>query len=456
MTVFTYNIADGNVSFEGLDHNDVLNITGGLDDKNFSFLRDDSDLIIYTGAGTTIRLTNHFEYGISSIETINIIGAGSIDMSYGNIIAVESESQNENVITEIFVPHLILGGTGDNALSGSLNNDIIYGGDGNDFLNGSHSDDKVYGGNGDDQVIGGAGADILHGGAGDDTIVGGLGFDIADYSGSTSAVSVNLGSGLASDGYGDTDTLFEIEGITGSDFNDTLFASNAIASTINGGAGNDNIQGRASDDILNGDAGSDNILGYAGNDTLNGGTGNDTLRGGNGDDVLYGGDHNDFLYGNNNNDTAYGGSGDDSINGGNGNDVLYGDTGSDILRGESGSDTLVGGAGLDFLRGGVDSSADIFKFTADEDSVDRIYEFNLAHDSIDITDLLTGYIHEHSDITDFVDIVHVGSRFDVRIDHNGGGDNFVSTARVLTNIDNNLTAQDLLDSGALIANGSMI
>ena len=88
---------------------------------------------------------------------------------------------------------------------------------------------------------------------GDDTIDGQGGFDRVDYNGVASAISVNLALGTASDGYGDTDTLSNIEAIRGSSFDDVLTGgaiANGVGATdgfegFNGGAGNDTIDGGA-------------------------------------------------------------------------------------------------------------------------------------------------------------------------------------------------------------------
>jgi len=118
---------------------------------------------------------------------------------------------------------------------------------------------------------------------GDDTIDGGSGFDLVDYRWDTSfdgnaGVSVDLESGTATDGFGDTDTLIGIEGVRGTD----------MADTIVGGAGGDSIAGRDGADTLKGGLGSDRVDGGAGDDRLDGEDGANTLLGGGGNDVLYG------------------------------------------------------------------------------------------------------------------------------------------------------------------------
>jgi Ca2+-binding RTX toxin-like protein len=139
--------------------------------------------------------------------------------------------------------------------------------------------------------------------AGDDTIDGGDGIDRVDYTSDRyfdglAGVTVNLELGLAVDGFGDTDTLLNIEQARGSIFDDELI----------------------------GDALENRLIGDDGNDTLRGGGGIDVLVGGEGDDSLFGGADRDYL------------------NGGAGVDRLQGDAGPDVFRGtlqDLGGDTIV-------------------------------------------------------------------------------------------------------------------
>ena len=219
--------------------------------------------------------------------------------------------------------------------------------------------------NGNDTLIGlDDVADDLTGKLGNDVLIGGGGFgfiDFAHYDGATSAVTVNLAAGTSSGGDGN-DTLNGIEGVTGSNFSDTLV-------------------GDANDNTLIGNKGNDSLLGGDGSDTLRGGLGNDILTGGDGwgfDSADYsdtnsavtvnlvtstasGGGGSDILngiesvIGSNFNDTLIGGDADGvSLFGGNGNDTLMGGNAySSNLDGGDGNDSLVGGEGIDTLIGGV-------------------------------------------------------------------------------------------------------
>jgi Ca2+-binding RTX toxin-like protein len=152
-----------------------------------------------------------------------------------------------------------------------------------DTLTGDDANNALYGYAGNDTLNGGAGNDWMKGGAGGDTLDGGDGSDIAAYSESTSGVAVDLSAGTGSGGEAEGDTLIGIEGVVGSNFDDTLTGDDSNNSlyglaghdTLNGGAGNDWMKGGADNDTLDGGAGNDWLLGGAGNDTLTGGDGID-------------------------------------------------------------------------------------------------------------------------------------------------------------------------------------
>ena len=98
----------------------------------------------------------------------------------------------------------------------------------------------------------------------------------------------------------------------------------------------------------------ENLTGSAHNDVLAGDRRDNSIDGGAGHDTLYGGP----------------GGGDDRLDGGPGNDRLYGGQGSDRLAGGAGDDRLVGGPGADvFVVAPGEGQDTVTDFT---DGVDRI------------------------------------------------------------------------------------
>ena len=67
---------------------------------------------------------------------------------------------------------------------------------------------------------------------------GGAGTDTVTYDGAANGVTVNLATGTATDGVGDTDTLTSIENLIGSANNDT-FTGNGSVNEFTGGDGSD-------------------------------------------------------------------------------------------------------------------------------------------------------------------------------------------------------------------------
>jgi Ca2+-binding RTX toxin-like protein len=295
--------------------------------------------------------------------------------------------------------------------------DRLEGRGGNDRLNGFFGNDFLLGGEGNDSLSGGDGDDTLRGGAGNDSLDGGAqtsgNFDVADFADATGPVTVSLVTGVATGAGIGTDALVGIEGLFGSNFNDTLTGT-AGAEYFVGGAGDDLIEGGAGFDIVgyfsatggvNVNLASGAVSGGAGNDTLvgiegvlgsgfadslvggatgeffRGGAGNDTIDGGAGlDRAAYdfgpsgstsvnaslrtgsatgGGFGTDTLLnienlrGSNFNDTLEGDDGANDIQARGGNDTVIGLGGNDNLLGEAGNDSLLGGSGADTLTGGA-------------------------------------------------------------------------------------------------------
>lgn len=142
----------------------------------------------------------------------------------------------------------------------------------------------------------GGGPDVAYegfvGNGGNDDIDGGAGFDLVmyddeeDYGAATSGgwangfrgVVVDLAAGTATDSYGSTDSLKNIEGATGTSFKDKL-TGDANANRLVGMEGRDSLVGGGGKDTLEGGVAKGNVTtGNDGRDTLTGGTGKDEFR----------------------------------------------------------------------------------------------------------------------------------------------------------------------------------
>ena len=274
-------------------------------------------------------------------------------------------------------------------LVGSNFNDTLFGDDNANDLHGFNGNDFVDGRGGNDYVGGEAGHDHLTGGAGADILDGGIGFDYARYDSASTEVVVDLINPGANTGDAAGDTDISIEGLVGSNFNDTLSGDDNV-NDLHGFSGNDFVDGRGGNDYIGGEAGNDHLRGGAGADILDGGNGFDYARydtastgvvvdlmnpAANTGDAA--GDTYisiEGLVGSNLNDTL---SGDDNVNdlhGFNGNDIISGRGGADYVGGEAGNDTIDGGAGTDILDGGIGD--DTFVFRRSDGNGDTVVDFN--------------------------------------------------------------------------------
>ncbi|MEJ2227955.1 MAG: calcium-binding protein, partial [Alphaproteobacteria bacterium] len=141
---------------------------------------------------------------------------------------------------------LLIGGSGDDTLSGGDGSDVLLGGSGDDRLYGGDGNDLLIGGSGDDTLSGGDGSDILIGGSGDDLIYGGEGSDVLIYqmgqgndmfdggegSGWVDAISLEGGADLPIGEYGVDWTLELSEGTIGQEDQNALDLSDDASGSI--------------------------------------------------------------------------------------------------------------------------------------------------------------------------------------------------------------------------------
>jgi Ca2+-binding RTX toxin-like protein len=198
------------------------------------------------GPGDYIRAGLGQDTIIGHQEYFNQGGEGAV-ISYGDIsgiggveITVTDDGTGAGTVTSRSGSSIDDQFTYVRAFQGSTDDDIIRGGTGHEVFAGLKGSDTLYGGSG--------GSDLLQ--YNDDRYETGGG----------GAVTVNFELGTAIDGFGDTDTFFDMEEVRGSELGDTFIGS----------------------------ANDERMLGVGGNDTMLGGDGEDRLIGGDGDDVLYG------------------------------------------------------------------------------------------------------------------------------------------------------------------------
>ncbi len=281
--------------------------------SNISFVESYGPLYI-PGVSPNVRIKNSTNT-LSSIE--NAVGSNFNDFIFGNIEKNEIDGLGgDDLIRGGLGDDIINGGDGTDTLSFSYTNsdqhvtvsliensssvidglnitletdkifnfENVIGGLGNDKISGNNLNNTLNGGSGSDTLYGFGGDDTLIGGIGGDTFDGGDGNDTADYRLATEGLfgglyiqGINSGS--------DADILISIENIIASEFDDQLSGNNQ----------SNRIEGRDGDDSLYGMFGNDNLIGDNGNDLLSGDEGDDCLSGGKGNDQLFGGEGSDWL-----------------------------------------------------------------------------------------------------------------------------------------------------------------
>jgi Ca2+-binding RTX toxin-like protein len=319
----TVDLAAGTAS-GGAGNDTLINITQ-LRGSSFNDVLSGSDRTDYT---------EQFE-GRGGNDTID--GRGGFDI-------VRYDSATSGVVVNLVTGSATDGLGGTDTL---LNIEGVFGSSFNDVLTGGNAANGT--------VFTDGKSEIFRGGAGNDTIDGGQGYDRVDYTSSTSGVTVTLNDtldGTASDGLGGTDVLKHIEGVRGSEFNDTLTGSDTAAfESFEGRGGNDVIDGKGGVDRVdynNSTAGVVVDLSAGTADDGEGGT--DTLS--NIENVRGSRDFGDSITGSAANNLLEGQGGDDTLNGGAGSDTLIGGTGDDTYFVDVATDVInetLGGGGTDMV-----------------------------------------------------------------------------------------------------------
>ena len=413
-----------------------------------------------------------FESELDGFRFIKIKGSQGADRLFGN--ALNNRMQGNRGAD------LLMGVDGKDTLEGNAGNDILRGGTGRDILRGGHHNDILQGEEGDDILRGDRGSDTLAGDGGRNTLTGGAGADLfvlSDEKNHTvirdfnpregdridpSLAEINVRNIAVSlkpqnqvtvtvpfkNGQGKVILFSRQSDVLRPNDKRSLLQNTTQRQLIRGWSLNPNrhqgdrkfgsgraeqLKGTRYGDTLFGNNGNDKILGFKGSDRLFGGHGKDKLHGAAGADVLVGDQGDDILRG---------GDGKDQLFGGQGTDSLYGDRGNDTLDGGDGKDLLIGGAGGNTLTGG--RQADIFRFTQLDGVIDRVTDFEVGLDQLDLRPILQKRV-KSSTLSNFIQITSPGptelTRF-IAIDPNGlsGGQSYTPLLQI-----DDVTDAQLLD-----------
>ena len=446
--------ADTLIGGAGLD---VLDGGSGTDVADYSAVT--GSVVLDLAAGSASQDGDGSSDTVLRIE--DVIGSDQDDSLFGNAGA--------NTLT---------GGEGDDVLRGAGGNDTLDGGDGSsdvadysqaagqvvvdlglnsasndgdssfDTLSGienvvgSANNDQLTGDVGSNILEGGAGADILVGGGGNDTLDGGAGLsDTVDYSVAPDAVNVDLAAGQASaDGYLASDTLLDVENVTGSALDD-IIAGDAQANLLAGGAGDDQLTGREGVDTLTGGAGTDtaDYSTAASAVTVNLASTSATNDGDGASDIL------DSI------ENVTGSDGNDDLTGDFQNNRLDGGAGDDVLRGAAGQDVLIGGTGTNTADYSAASSSVNANLTAGQASMDG----DGSSDTLQQIQNLKGSVYDDTLVGDAEDnLLEGGNRNDL-LEGRGGddyldggaGDDTVDYRQAVSSVVVNLATNTASDDG---------
>lgn len=238
---------DGNDSLDGGAGNDTVGGGNGTDtviggDGNDSVSGDAGNDTLDEGAAAN---GSDILSGGADTDTVTYAGrtvaANGITVTMDGVAADDGESsEGDNVKVDV---ENLIGGAGNDAITGNSSANILTGGLGNDTINGSTGNDSFA-----------SDADGLDG---DDSLTGGLGDDVVDYSARTVAITAELSDGGGNGSEADVYAT-DIENITGGTANDDL-TGDANNNEIYGGDGDDTLDGAAGDDVLDGGAGTNDL-----------------------------------------------------------------------------------------------------------------------------------------------------------------------------------------------------
>lgn len=417
-------LLDG-LTITGLDATDVVKLRGLTGNDSFNMA---GAAIVLNGlkvtAGQAAKATldggaGDDVYGFKADQALNSVtitdsagmdtvdfSATTVDISANlDVSSVQTVCPGLSLIVPSNTIENLIGGSGDDLLTGNALSNLLRGNAGNDTLNGFKGNDTLVGGIGNDSYVFGSSSpneqDVL-------TEFAFQGIDMLRFSSLSVNVQLDLGSTSAQ--------------VVHVNRTITLNSGTAFENAV-GGSGSDWLIGNSAKNLLSGKGGHDILNGLGGNDSLIGGPGDDsylfaavamaeadtlTELDNEGVDGLFfatlttavnlnlGTSSVQSVHANRTLklssfqtfENATGGTGDDVLRGNSLTNILTGNNGNDVLVGNSGNDTLLGGIGRDILIGGM--GLDTLDGGGDDDI---LIAGRTSHDSneVNLNDLRLGW-----------------------------------------------------------------
>jgi Ca2+-binding RTX toxin-like protein len=472
-SVFTSSVAansapTGSVTISGtanrgetLTASNTLADVDGMGSVSYQWERDGADIsgatnssytLAVADVGSSITVTASYTDGVGKSESATSSGTAAVTS------IVTGTAGNDNPLDGSSIADTIDGLAGNDTINGLGGDDTISGGVGSDTINGGDGNDTIYtldngvsASTADDLytnvVNAGAGEDTIHGSGGNDTLNGDAGNDTI-HSASVIPTDAQIIANIES--------IYGVTHDSGTNNFYKLVTSTASWSTASSNSTSDTIEGEAGYLVSIGSSSENSFV----SNTIAGlydiwTSGNDNTTDG---EWLWA-DGTKFWTGGESGN-AYGGAytnwKDNPANDGSENYAfMRGDgewredvngtamayvtewDGADVINAYKAnsvnSTVLNGGDGLDTLygsNGGIDNF--MFEATSAFNDVDLIYNFSTTDgDTIDISDLLTGYTGAE-DIIDWVQITDNGTDSTISIDANGttGGSSYTAIATI--------------------------
>ncbi|MEI7475761.1 MAG: calcium-binding protein, partial [bacterium] len=250
---YSFNIGSGNDTIIENGGANTIKFGTGIVATDLAKYQSGNDLILQTKYLDSITVKNYYSSDVNKVQTIKF-----------------SDNSTELIETAI------------DASVGTANNDTLTAGDANPYY-------FMIGGAGNDKITGSAGNDIINGGVGADTMIGGAGNDTYYVDNAKDVITENEMSGI--------DTVYSTISLTLKDNLENLNlmgssningTGNILDNTILGNSGINILMGSLGNDTYSTGAGNDIVIDTAGNDTyvFNKGDGLDKITDSSGNDIL--------------------------------------------------------------------------------------------------------------------------------------------------------------------------
>lgn len=197
----------------------LVNKTGGTITVVAGVGRENNITVWQVGAQIRVRDTGDNVIASGDCWRVGVDQAACPAADTTEVVVIAGDQDDVIVSTIAAVGVTLIGGDGNDVLTGGAANDTLEGNQGDDHLTGGAGNDTLTAGAGDDTVFAGAGNDTVDGQAGMDRIFGGGGNDVLEGEGARDVIVAGPGADIVSGGAG-PDVLNAVDGVRGNDFVD--------------------------------------------------------------------------------------------------------------------------------------------------------------------------------------------------------------------------------------------